>query len=825
MSIINYRKLIITEGDVILPRYVCVHGHFYQPPRENPWLETVEIQESAAPWHDWNARISSECYSRNAASRILDDKGYIKKICNNYSRMSFNIGPTLLTWLEENDPLCYEGILEADREGRKRFSGHGPAMAQVYNHIIMPLASRRDKETQVKWGISDFMKRFKRMPEGMWLAECAVDTETLEVLAENGITFTVLSPWQAQSVRTLGYGGWEDVSGARVDSRCSYVCHLPSGRSIALFFYDGVLSQKIAFDELLNDGGNFANQLINANPDNGQPLLCHVATDGESYGHHHKHGDMALAYCLDCISHSADAQLTVYGEYLSFYPPEREAKIIENSSWSCAHGVERWRSDCSCGAGTPNCHHKWRKPLRVAMNHLRDRLADLFESERGAVSLFRDVWDARNKYIDVILDRSPESVNEFLRKNASHELNDEERVRALSLMEMERNSLLMFTSCGWFFDEISRIEPVQIMRYAARAIDLAKGLFNEDLEPAFLKLLSEAPSNVPELQDGAKIYELRAKQVRVDRLQMAAYYGITSLLKDFKQNFSEGCWDMSGNALKIGGDDSCSFSAGKVHVHSRITLEEGNYIFAVNHNGGTSIACAIVEDDSHEDSITFDEAKELQALFRSEDKEALLFGKFGYNQFTLTNIPSDARHRLITELLRQDVEKLEATVRNMIQNYDQLLEYLTLLNSKPPAIMITAAEFTLTSEIVRRLESSHPDVQGIRRAFDFASFWQVNPDEERIRFAFSDCINEMLTELCMTGLDIESLEDINGLIKLFTEKFEWHLSLYESQNLYYELLKKHGHDLNYEPERMKNAFHELGKLLKFSDELLKKMSR
>lgn len=808
-----------------LPRYVCVHGHFYQPPRENPWLETVEIQESAAPWHDWNARISSECYSRNAASRILDEEGYIRKICNNYSRMSFNIGPTLLTWLEEKDPLCYEAILEADIKGRKRFSGHGPAMAQVYNHIIMPLASRRDKETQVKWGIADFQKRFKRMPEGMWLAECAVDTESLEVLAENGILFTVLSPWQAQSVRTMGYGGWEDVSGARIDPRCSYVCHLPSGRSIAIFFYDAGLSQRIAFDNLLNDGGVFARELINSNPNHGQPVLCNVATDGESYGHHHKHGDMALAYCLDCIDRSANAQLTVYGEFLSFYPPEREVKVIENSSWSCAHGVERWRSDCSCGAGTPNCHHKWRKPLRVAMNFLRDRLADLFESERGAAGIFNDVWDARDKYIDVILDRSIESVNEFLRNNANHELNDEEKVRALSLMEMERNSLLMFTSCGWFFDEISRIEPVQIMRYAARAIDLAKMLFNEDLEPAYLKLLAEAPSNVPELQDGAKIYELRAKQGRADCLQMAAYYGIASLLNDFKQSFSEGCWDMSGDALKLGDDDTVSFSAGKVHVHSRITLEEGDYIFAVNHIGGTSIACGIAEDDNPDNALTLDEVKSLQALFNDENKESLLFGRFGYNQFTLTNIPKDARHRIISELLRQDVDKLEASMKGIVQNYDNLLEYLTLLNAKPPAIMITAAEFTLTSEIIRRLESAYHDVAGIRRAFDFAAFWQVKPDEERIRFAFSDCINEILAELCMTGLNLESLEDLNELIKLFSENFEWHLSLYESQNLYYELLKKNGPNLKYEPERLSSALHELGRSLRFSDEILKKMSR
>lgn len=798
-----------------MPRYICIHGHFYQPPRENPWLETVEIQESAAPWHDWNARISAECYSRNAASRILNDNGFIRKICNNYSRMSFNIGPTLLTWLEENDPICYNAIIEADSESRKRFSGHGSAMAQVYNHIIMPLASRRDKETQVKWGIADFEKRFRRLPEGMWLAECAVDTETLEVLAENGISFTVLSPWQAASVRVQGWGGWEDVTGARIDTRQAYVCKLPSGRKINLFFYDGVLSQKIAFGELLDDGGAFAKELIEANPAHGRPVLSHVATDGESYGHHHKHGDMALAYCLECIDSSAEAQLTVYGEYLSFYPPECEVKIIENSSWSCAHGVERWRSDCSCGDGTPGYHHRWRKPLRDALNHLRDRTADLFESS----DVFVNPWKARDEYINVILDRSDENVDKFLYKHLSGKLDRLEKVRALELLEMQRNSLLMFTSCGWFFDEISRIEPVQIMRYAARAIELAQELFGIDLEPPFLKLLAEAPSNVPELQDGAKIYELRAKQGRADLKQMAAYYGITSLLKDWRSEFSEGCWDMSGNKTPLDSENKKLFSAGKVHVRSSITNIEGDFIFAVRYSGGTPlISCGICETDSDE-PLTQAEAEELYKIFESGDPE-LLYSKFGYDQYTLNNIPSNSRFRLVNELLKQDIRGLEDTMKNIVMNYDQLLEYLNLLGAKPPAIITAAAEFTLTTQIVRKLEDHYPDIAGIRRDFEIAKFWQVTPDETRLRIAFSDSMTEMLTALCVGGLDMQTIKDLNDLIELFSEKFEWHLSLYDAQNLYYELRKRYAKGIAKEPQELREALHRLGHALKFSDELL-----
>ena len=795
-----------------MPRYICIHGHFYQPPRENPWLETVEIQESAAPWHDWNARISAECYSRNAASRILNEQGFIKKICNNYSRMSFNIGPTLLTWLEYNDPLCYNAIIEADIEGRLRFSGHGPAIAQVYNHIIMPLASRRDKQTQVQWGIADFQKRFGRMPEGMWLAECAVDTETLEVLAENNILFTILSPYQAAAVRVQGWGDWQDVSGGRIDPRQAYVCNLPSGRKINLFFYDGMLSQAIAFGGLLNDGGNFARQLINANPAHGRPVLSHVATDGESYGHHHKNGDMALAYCLECIDNSSEAQLTVYGEFLSFYPPECEVKIIENSSWSCSHGVERWRSDCSCGDGTPGYHHKWRKPLRVALNHLRDRLADLYESS----NVFEDAWKARDEYINVILDRSEDNVNAFLEENIGRELTSEERIKALALLEMERNSLLMFTSCGWFFDEISRIEPVQVLRYAARAIEFAKNIFDIDLEPPFLKLLAEAPSNVPELQDGAKIYELRAKQGRIDRKQMATYYGITSLLKDYRSEFSEGCWDMSGSAVKF----EKIFSAGKVHVHSNITGFEGDYIFAVKYRNGTPlISCGICETDSIE-PLTLDEAQELKSLFEGEDSSERLFAKFGYDQYTLNNIPYNSRHWLINELLQQDIRALEGEMKSIVANYNQLLEYLTLLGSKPPAIITTAAEFTLTSEIINKLESDYPDLPGIRRDFEIAKFWQVKPDEERISFSFASCITDLMTELCAEGFDIQKIEDLNELIIMFSEKFEWHLILSDAQNLYYTILKDYDSELKDETPELKEALRKLGRALKFSEELL-----
>jgi alpha-amylase/alpha-mannosidase (GH57 family) len=450
-------------------KYVCIHGHFYQPPRENAWLETVEQQESARPFHDWNDRINFECYAPNAAARILDEKGWITKIRNNYNRISFNFGPTLLTWLEENDPDAYNLIIKADIRSAERFGGHGSAIAQVHSHLIMPLCNYRDKVTQVTWGIRDFEHRFGRYPEGIWLAETAVDTETLEVLASHGIKFTVLAPRQAKAIRVLdtknGASDWQAVSAETIDIRYPYWCQLPSGRRIALYFYHGGVAQEVAFNGLLNNGKAFAQRMSAHFSPNDEPQLMHIATDGESYGHHHRFGEMALADCLNYLEDSGQVNLTNYAQFLELFPPNKEVKIHENSSWSCVHGVERWRNDCGCNSGgNSGWHQRWRKPLRDALNWLRDQLAPLYEHE-GARYL-RDPWSARNEYINVILDRTEENIEVFIQKHARRKLSAEEIVTTLRLLEIQRHALIMYTSCGWFFDEISGIETNQILQYA-----------------------------------------------------------------------------------------------------------------------------------------------------------------------------------------------------------------------------------------------------------------------------------------------------------------------------------------------------------------------
>ena len=399
--------------------FLTIHGHFYQPPRENPWLEAIETQESAAPAHDWNERVCAECYNPNSVSKIVDSRNKILDVVNNYEYMSFNFGPTLLSWMEEHAPQTYDRVIKADIESVIEHNGHGNALAQVYNHIIMPLANYQDKQTQVKWGIKDFFYRFGRQPEGMWLAETAVDDETLEVLVDNGIKYTILSPYQALKFKKIDEDVWQDVSWGNIDPARPYRYFLKNdkGKYIDLFFYDGAISKSVAFDELLKDGNKFIRRLKEGvSPTRGYPQLVNIATDGESYGHHTKFGDMALAYVVKIRAQDEGFKIVNYGEFLDEFGVKYEVDIKQASSWSCFHGVGRWSDDCGCSTGGhPGWNQKWRKPLREALNYLRDKLVEIYTKE--GKKYFKDVWAARNNYIDVILDRALLNVKKYQKAN------------------------------------------------------------------------------------------------------------------------------------------------------------------------------------------------------------------------------------------------------------------------------------------------------------------------------------------------------------------------------------------------------------------------
>ena len=440
-------------------RAIVIHGHFYQPPRENPWLESVEVQDSAAPYHDWNERVTAECYAPNTAARRVDEHDRVLDIVNNFEKISFNVGPTLFAWLARHRPDVYAKILEADRASVAARGGHGNALAQVYNHMIMPLAPRRDKVTQVRWGIEDFRARLGREPEGLWLPETAVDSESLEVLAEAGVKFTILAPHQALRVRPLGAETWEAAGG--IDPSRAYLWRGPRGLTLAIFFYDGPISRAIAFERLLDRAEHVVAWLNAAFSDaRPWPQLVHCATDGETYGHHRRFGEMALAAAVQQIEAEGAATLTNYGAFLAAHPPTHEVEIREQTSWSCAHGVERWRADCGCRT-RGDWHQRWRAPMREALDWLRDQIDPFFEARASAH--LKDPWAARDAYVAIVLDRSAQRLDGFFAVHARAPLDTAARVEARRLLELERNRLLMYASCGWFFDEISALEPVQTL--------------------------------------------------------------------------------------------------------------------------------------------------------------------------------------------------------------------------------------------------------------------------------------------------------------------------------------------------------------------------
>jgi hypothetical protein len=481
---------------------ICIHGHFYQPSRENPWTGIIEREYSAAPWHDWNERIADECYLPNTAARILDGQGLIQTVSNNYSRISYDFGPTLLTWLERERSLVYDDIVRADTRAQERFSGHGSALAHPYHHLIMPLLSRTDKETEVRWGIRDFEDRFGRYPEGMWLPEMAVDLETLDVLADHGIRFTLLSPLQACRVRKFHDGGWTDTGKGTIDTTVPYLCRLPAGKELSVFFHDAGISSQVAFGDLLLNGDRFSDLLLSACPKGG---LVHFATDGETFGHHRLFGEMALGWCLNRIESSHPGTLTIYGEYLAEHAPEGEVEIIERTSWSCPHGIRRWDEGCPCESGRhKGWSHEWRGPLRNAVYMLSHALSEIFGREAGEI--FRNPWSARDDSIRIIRDSSPESIERFFRDHAGRSMDPEEREKALALIEMARQCLVMQTSCAWFFDDIADPEAVQILRNAARAVQLARDWTGTMLEPVFMDRLSAIKGNRPEYPDGGTVY-------------------------------------------------------------------------------------------------------------------------------------------------------------------------------------------------------------------------------------------------------------------------------------------------------------------------------
>jgi alpha-amylase/alpha-mannosidase (GH57 family) len=767
-----------------LEKYICIHGHFYQPPRENAWLEVIEVQDSAHPYHDWNERISAECYAPNTASRILNEKGVIKNIISNYSRISFNFGPTLLSWMESHDPETYQAILKADRDSIELFRGHGSAMAQVYNHMIMPLANSRDKETQIIWGIRDFEWRFKRKPEGMWLAETAVDDESLDLLAKHGIKFTVLAPRQAKSIRRIGETSWTTVDAGNLDTRRPYLRSLKSGRSIALFFYDGDISQGVAFNGLLNDGKKFAHRLLDGFDNRTvEPQLVHIATDGETYGHHHKHGDMALAYALDYIEKHRHSHVTNYAEFLSKFPPTYEADIHEGSSWSCVHGVERWRNNCGCNSGKPNFHQLWRKPLRETMDWLRDQLIVIYENE--VANYLKDPWLAREDYINVILDRGDESVAKFFQKHCIVEV---EHNRVLRMMEVQRNAMLMYTSCGWFFDDLSGIETTQIMQYACRAMQLVSQVSDVRLEDEFLRRMEVAPSNVSSLGNGREVYRKYVTPAKTNLQRVGMHYAVASIFEEDPESFPVFNYTTKNHVFirKEAGEQKLVI--GITSVKSNVTRSEKKFAFAViymgQHNiiGNISIDMEMEKFNLMQSSIVaaFEEA-------RLGDIIGLMQTYFGPEKYTIWQLFQDEKRKVFDLITYQSMRDLENSLRR-IYNRDYPLVMALANNDAPiPNAYRTTFEYILNADLTRCFLSERINIRQVERITNELVKWGLNiEDSDRLERLVGESIFREMKRFSLEGDNYTRIERLNRLFPLL-RKLDLSPNMYKSQNLYFEI--------------------------------------
>jgi alpha-amylase/alpha-mannosidase (GH57 family) len=739
-----------------MEKLICIHGHFYQPPRENSWLEAIELQDSAYPYHDWNERITAECYATMATSRILDEHGLIREITNNYAKISFDFGPTLLAWLERQVPSVYAAILEADRASRQLYSGHGAAIAQAYNHMIMPLANRRDKETQIVWGIRDFEHRFQRPPEGMWLPETAADIETLDVLAEHGMGFTILSPRQAKRIRALNGGDWQEVTGGRIDPTRPYLVRLPSGRSMVLFFYDDPISRAVAFEGLLSDGERFAHRLMDGFDDARQDhQLVHIATDGESYGHHHRKGNMALAFALHAIEARQLARLTVYGEYLERHPPQWEVEIVEKTSWSCVHGVERWWKDCGCNSGgRPGWHQAWRTPLREAFDWLRDSLAPAYEEKM--TSLGFDPWAVRNDYIRVILNREAPAVDGFLAERARRTLSSEEQILAIKLLELQRHAMLMYTSCGWFFDEISGLETVQVIQFAGRALQLAQQVFGGGLEYRFMQLMEKAPSNIRDHRDGRRIYEKFVKPAMVDLTTVGAHYAMRSLFEEYPQQAAVNCYAVEKKSFRTQAVGKAKLAIGRLGIASTITRESTHLCFGAIHWGDHNLSCCIspCPEEAAPGQAFVDEAFEVFGRAELPTVLLLLEKTICASTYSLRHLFRDEQRRILQIVLESNLSHAEAVYRQIYDANASLLLFLKDLNVPAPRALAAAAEYLLNA--------------GIRQAFE-------NPVFDL----------DFMQQPAETG----ALKQLDAVASLLQD-FPFEVNLRTVQNIYYHILKQ-----------------------------------
>jgi alpha-amylase/alpha-mannosidase (GH57 family) len=782
---------------------LVIHGHFYQPPRENPWTDHIEHQPSAHPFSNWNERITSECYRPNAFARIVDNYGRVERIVNNYSLINFNFGATLLAWLERFHAQTYACILEADRLSARRRGGHGNAIAQGYHHAILPLCNERDRRTEIRWGLADFRHRFGREPESLWLPETACDDATLGALIDEGLKYVILSPFQAERVRPVGGDIWLSVIDGQLDTTVPYRYLHPdgSGRSLAIFFYDGGLAKAIAFDGALASSHMLLERFERRAREGGgvqgaSGRVVNVATDGESYGHHFKFGDRCLAYALEVEAAARGLRVTNYGEFLEENEPVWEVEIKrgaegEGTAWSCAHGVGRWTRDCSCHASAPEgWNQKWRAPLRDALNYVRDEAARAYAEQGG--ELFRDPWRARDDYVELLVDARRDRT-EFLARQAGRRLSEADERRALTLLELQRSSLLMFTSCGWFFNDISGIETVQVLSYAARAMDFMDELGLASPRGQFLDRLAEAQSNVGKHGNGADIFRRTVETARVAPARIAASLAISSLVDKSEQD-----GEIAGHAFTLTDfrqeqHGRLALATGRIVLKTFSTHKRMDFAVAAMHVGDVDFYCVLKEYPG--DEVFRAATENLWSRFRTGSVPALLRlmqEEFGPSDFGLEHLLPEGRQRIYEIMFGRMVGRFSEQYEYLYEENRRNIEMLQQAGFHLPEELRAAAEFTITGRLEREMQKfeQQNNPAAFREALKIAgevARLGYRLDRTSMRHKFEKLIVATVRE-AVNEPGAENYEAALALIDL-AAKLNLHANLERAQEIVYEVLQ------------------------------------
>lgn len=700
---------------------LVIHGHFYQPPRENPWTDAIDDQPGAAPFENWNERIYAECYRANAFARISDTYGRVEQIVNNYEHLSFNFGPTLLTWVQRYHPHTYEQILAADRASVIAHKGHGNAIAQAYHHAILPLSNERDRRTEILWGLADFRIRFGREAESIWLPETACDPATLGALIDHGLRYVILSPYQAGRVRPTKKAAWEKVADGSIDTSQPYTFFHPDGssRSLAIFFYHGAIARAIAFEGALASSQGLVDRFVAADGD-----LVNVATDGESYGHHYHFGDRALAYALEVEACRRGLTVTNYGAYLEKNPPKWEVELKpgpngEGTAWSCAHGLGRWTRDCGCQAGgREGWDQKWRTPLRTALEFLRDHAADGFT--KAGAEIFRDPWEARDHYVELVTD--PNGSREvFFERHAVAPVSADDMIRGLSLLEMQRASLMMFTSCGWFFNDISGIETVQILLYAGRCIERLEELGLPSARTEFLELLADAKSNLPTEGNGADIFQKNVAAAKVSPDQVAAQIALTGLAGRRELSGLTGAYGFSIDHSRVERRGRITLGTGEFSLQDRATGGPFDFAIGALHFGDVDFYCAVRQ--FHGESEFRHGVERVWSDFANASLPHLLRTiqeEFGPTEYGLEHLLADGRREISEMVFGRMVDRFSQAYERLYDDNRRNLELLQKAGFTLPKELLAAAEFTASRrfELAFRTYFESGDAQAWQRAWN-----------------------------------------------------------------------------------------------------------